>query len=98
MNTQQDMTDELTWLEAPDSPEALAWAAAEHARSQQALSAMPQYGAILDRVVRINESQGQMAPLSRIGELWVRLKKSADRPSGVLQAAASGADGAPAEW
>ena len=64
------MSDPFRWLEDPDSPETIAWVAAQNVRSNRFLSAIPQRAAIKQRLTELWDYE-RYGPPSRYGEWFI---------------------------
>jgi len=85
--------DDLQWLEAPQSVQALDWARTATQRLTRALQASARFKPLLEELLRLNRSVGPVADIGLVGHRAVRLHKTAEHPKGLLQAAALSAEG-----
>lgn len=90
--------DDLTWLEAPDDPRALAWARERTSEAKAALSALPGYPSVLVELGNVLKSATPVADIRLMGPRAARLLRDAAHPKGLLQIAPRDRDGRPGAW
>jgi prolyl oligopeptidase len=90
--------DQLQWLEAPHDARALAWARAQTAQTNAALSSKTVYPAVKAELQTALQAGAPLADVILLGQRALRLQKDAAHPHGVLQVAARAKDGAPGAW
>ena len=90
--------DPYQWLEEPQDPRALAWAARETARSQAQIAAMPEHAAIAEELTTLLAAGDPPPQYALLGAVILKFQRSARHPHGVMSVASRQADGSPGTW
>jgi prolyl oligopeptidase len=70
VTVQSPIDDPFRWLEDPDSPETIAWVAAQNARSEAFLSALPQRSEIRTRLTELWDYE-RFGPPTKYGDWYI---------------------------
>ena len=91
--------DNWQWLETPDDPAALVWAAEQTMRSEQALQDLPHYAEVLNRLRGLMGAAELSPQISILDEArLIRFQRSAAHPDGVLAIASWQSNGELGSW